>query len=136
MLYDIRHGRWSSTMCEMLGIPMSMLPEVKDCAADFGMARSDLFDFRVHRASVDRFIGCLLWCLNGSMVIAYLLLIMCISNVRLRIGLKLPGTTVTAKVVHMPIMFQMFSSLVRIDCHAANRIDTRCRLIVYLHGIP
>ncbi|MDO6584145.1 glycerol kinase GlpK [Salipiger sp. 1_MG-2023] len=43
MLYDIRHGRWSSTMCEMLGIPMSMLPEVKDCAADFGMARADLF---------------------------------------------------------------------------------------------
>ncbi|KAA8608211.1 glycerol kinase [Salipiger aestuarii] len=43
MLYDIRHGRWSSTMCEMLGIPMSMLPEVRDCAADFGMARADLF---------------------------------------------------------------------------------------------
>ncbi|APZ52127.1 glycerol kinase GlpK [Salipiger abyssi] len=43
MLYDIRKGRWSSTMCEMLGIPMSMLPEVKDCAADFGMARADLF---------------------------------------------------------------------------------------------
>ncbi|MBY6002986.1 glycerol kinase GlpK [Salipiger bermudensis] len=43
MLYDISKGRWSSTMCEMLGIPMSMLPEVKDCAADFGMARADLF---------------------------------------------------------------------------------------------
>ncbi|MBR9840908.1 MAG: glycerol kinase GlpK [Rhodobacteraceae bacterium] len=43
MLYDIRHGRWSSTMCELLGIPMSMLPEVRDCAADFGMARADLF---------------------------------------------------------------------------------------------
>ncbi|EPX75936.1 glycerol kinase GlpK [Salipiger mucosus] len=43
MLYDIREGRWSSTMCEMLGIPMSMLPEVLDCADDFGMARADLF---------------------------------------------------------------------------------------------
>ncbi|MCR8547872.1 glycerol kinase GlpK [Salipiger sp. P9] len=43
MLYDIREGRWSSTMCEMLGVPMAMLPEVKDCAADFGMARADLF---------------------------------------------------------------------------------------------
>ncbi|SDX90002.1 glycerol kinase GlpK [Citreimonas salinaria] len=43
MLYDIRKGRWSSTMCKMLGIPTSMLPEVKDCAADFGMARADLF---------------------------------------------------------------------------------------------
>ncbi|WP_136442576.1 glycerol kinase GlpK [Pacificoceanicola onchidii] len=43
MLYDIRKGRWSKTMCDMLGIPMTMLPEVKDCAADFGMARADLF---------------------------------------------------------------------------------------------
>ncbi len=43
MLYDIRKGRWSQTMCDMLGIPMSMLPEVMDCAADFGMARADLF---------------------------------------------------------------------------------------------
>ncbi|MFW2541991.1 glycerol kinase GlpK [Primorskyibacter sp. 2E107] len=43
MLYDIRKGRWSQTMCDMLGIPMNLLPEVKDCAADFGMARADLF---------------------------------------------------------------------------------------------
>ncbi|MEN8935022.1 MAG: FGGY family carbohydrate kinase, partial [Planktotalea arctica] len=43
MLYDIRKGRWSQTMCDMLGIPMSVLPEVKDCAADFGMVRADLF---------------------------------------------------------------------------------------------
>jgi len=43
MLYDIRKGRWSKTMCEMLDIPMTILPEVKDCAADFGMARADLF---------------------------------------------------------------------------------------------
>ncbi len=43
LMYDIREGRWSSTMCEMLGIPMGMLPEVKDCAADFGMTRADLF---------------------------------------------------------------------------------------------
>lgn len=43
MLYDIRAGRWSKTMCDMLGIPMQMLPEVKDCAADFGETRADLF---------------------------------------------------------------------------------------------
>lgn len=36
MLYDIRAGRWSATMCEMLNIPAAILPEVKDCAADFG----------------------------------------------------------------------------------------------------
>ncbi|WP_296641672.1 glycerol kinase GlpK [Roseinatronobacter sp.] len=43
MLYDIRKGRWSQTMCDRLGIPMSMLPEVRDCAADFGETRPDLF---------------------------------------------------------------------------------------------
>ncbi|GGH37490.1 glycerol kinase [Cribrihabitans marinus] len=43
MLYDIRKGRWSSTMCKMLGVPMSLLPEVRDCAADFGHTRADLF---------------------------------------------------------------------------------------------
>lgn len=43
LLYDIRKGRWSKSMCDMLGIPMSLLPEVRDCAADFGMARADLF---------------------------------------------------------------------------------------------
>ncbi|MDX8353482.1 glycerol kinase GlpK [Cognatiyoonia sp. IB215182] len=43
MLYDIRKGQWSSTICERFGIPMSMLPEVLDCAADFGTTRADLF---------------------------------------------------------------------------------------------
>ncbi|MFD1195107.1 glycerol kinase GlpK [Seohaeicola saemankumensis] len=43
LLYDIRKGRWSRTMCEMLDIPESLLPEVHDCAADFGMTRADLF---------------------------------------------------------------------------------------------
>lgn len=43
MLYDIRKGRWSQTICDRLGIPMKMLPEVRDCAADFGETRADLF---------------------------------------------------------------------------------------------
>ena len=43
MLYDIRKGRWSRTICELMDIPMSMLPEVRDCADDFGTCRSDLF---------------------------------------------------------------------------------------------
>ena len=43
MMYDIREGRWSKTMCNMLGVPMAMLPEVLDCAADFGVTRADLF---------------------------------------------------------------------------------------------
>ena len=43
LLYDIRKGRWSSTICGMLDIPMEMLPEVRDCAGEFGTARADLF---------------------------------------------------------------------------------------------
>lgn len=43
LLYDIHKGRWSKTICDLFEIPMEMLPEVKDCAADFGMTRPDLF---------------------------------------------------------------------------------------------
>ncbi|MEM9855151.1 MAG: glycerol kinase GlpK, partial [Pseudomonadota bacterium] len=43
MLYDIEQGRWSSTICARLGIPMAMLPEVLDCDAHFGDTRADLF---------------------------------------------------------------------------------------------
>lgn len=41
MLYNIREGAWDATICDRMGIPMSMLPEVLDCAADFGT--TDLF---------------------------------------------------------------------------------------------
>ncbi len=43
MLYDIRKGRWSRTICDLLDIPMDMLPQVKDSADDFGLSRADLF---------------------------------------------------------------------------------------------
>ena len=43
LLYDIRKGRWSQSICDLLGVPVSMLPEVRDCAADFGSTRPDLF---------------------------------------------------------------------------------------------
>ncbi|AZQ65994.1 glycerol kinase [Silicimonas algicola] len=36
MLYDIHKGDWSSTICELLDVPREMLPEVRDCADDFG----------------------------------------------------------------------------------------------------
>ncbi|MDJ1015479.1 MAG: glycerol kinase GlpK [Paracoccaceae bacterium] len=42
MLYDISRGRWSSTICDLLDIPMEMLPEVRDSAGDFGKTRVDL----------------------------------------------------------------------------------------------
>eukprot|EP00095_Tigriopus_kingsejongensis_P007927 snap_masked-scaffold10136_size2259-processed-gene-0.0 protein:Tk07927 transcript:snap_masked-scaffold10136_size2259-processed-gene-0.0-mRNA-1 annotation:"glycerol kinase" len=37
MLYDIHKGAWSAEICALLDIPMEMLPQVKDCAANFGM---------------------------------------------------------------------------------------------------
>ncbi|WP_304616034.1 glycerol kinase GlpK [Paracoccus sp. (in: a-proteobacteria)] len=43
MLYDIHKGRWSATICDLFGIPQSMLPDVRDCSADFGTTRPDLF---------------------------------------------------------------------------------------------
>jgi len=41
MLYDIRHGEWSSDICNILNIPTNMLPDVLNCADDFGS--TDLF---------------------------------------------------------------------------------------------
>ncbi|MBP7000336.1 glycerol kinase GlpK [Amaricoccus sp.] len=43
LLYDIRRGRWDPEICGLLGVPMAMLPEVRDCAAEFGTTRPDLF---------------------------------------------------------------------------------------------
>ena len=42
MLYDIRKGRWSRSICDLLDIPMEMLPEVKNCADDFGSTAPDI----------------------------------------------------------------------------------------------
>ncbi|SLN52343.1 Glycerol kinase [Pseudoruegeria aquimaris] len=36
MLYNIREGRWDDEICAALGVPMSMLPEVRDTDGDFG----------------------------------------------------------------------------------------------------
>jgi glycerol kinase len=43
MLYDIRKGRWSATMCGLFDIPAEVLPEVLDCAADFGTTDPGVF---------------------------------------------------------------------------------------------
>ncbi|MEO1285909.1 MAG: glycerol kinase GlpK, partial [Pseudomonadota bacterium] len=43
LLYDIKRGAWSAEICEILNVPLSMLPEVRDSAAEFGAATADLF---------------------------------------------------------------------------------------------
>ncbi len=42
MLYDIRKGRWDEEICALLGVPLSMLPQVHDCAAEFGTTEASL----------------------------------------------------------------------------------------------
>ena len=43
LLYDIHEGRWSSEMCDLFRVPMSVLPDVMDCADDYGETATDLF---------------------------------------------------------------------------------------------
>jgi glycerol kinase len=37
LLYNIHSGEWDGELLNILRVPQSMLPEVKDCAADFGL---------------------------------------------------------------------------------------------------
>jgi glycerol kinase len=41
LLLDITRGEWDADLCELFGIPMTLLPQVRDCAGDFGT--TDLF---------------------------------------------------------------------------------------------
>jgi len=43
LLFNIHEGRWDEDICTLLGIPLGMLPEVRDSAGDFGETRADLF---------------------------------------------------------------------------------------------
>ncbi|MFC7703461.1 glycerol kinase GlpK [Plastorhodobacter daqingensis] len=43
MLYNIAEGRWDEEICALFDIPTAILPEVRDCASDFGLTRADLF---------------------------------------------------------------------------------------------
>ncbi len=43
LLFDIREGCWDDEILSLLRIPKSMLPEVRDCAADFGETDPTLF---------------------------------------------------------------------------------------------
>lgn len=39
-LYDIHRGTWDAELCRLFDVPMAMLPDVMDCAAEFGTAAS------------------------------------------------------------------------------------------------
>jgi len=42
-LYDIHANTWSDALCALFGVPPAMLPEVRDCAADYGLTALELF---------------------------------------------------------------------------------------------
>jgi glycerol kinase len=41
LLYDIRERRWSAELCELFGVPMAMLPEVRASSGRFGVTAPD-----------------------------------------------------------------------------------------------
>ena len=43
LLYNINDGRWDADICALLDVPMALLPQVKDCSADFGMTDPAIF---------------------------------------------------------------------------------------------
>lgn len=47
MLYNIRNGDWDADICKVLNVPMKMLPEVLDCAAEFGVTDLDVCGFEL-----------------------------------------------------------------------------------------
>ncbi len=42
LLFDIHRGEWNDTLLAMLDVPRAMLPEVKDCAAEFGVTDKNI----------------------------------------------------------------------------------------------
>jgi glycerol kinase len=42
-LYDIHSNEWSDALCALFGVPRAMLPEVRDCAADYGITAPEIF---------------------------------------------------------------------------------------------
>ncbi len=47
LLYNIAENRWDADICALLDIPMQLLPEVRDCADDYGVTRADLFGHEI-----------------------------------------------------------------------------------------
>jgi glycerol kinase len=42
-LFDIGAGVWDAALCRLFGVPMALLPDVRDCAGEFGVTTPDLF---------------------------------------------------------------------------------------------
>src|ERR1700756_4354127 len=42
LLFDIRKGEWSEPMARLLDVPLTLMPEVRDCAGDYGETLPEL----------------------------------------------------------------------------------------------
>ncbi|MCJ8325124.1 MAG: glycerol kinase GlpK [Rhizobiales bacterium] len=47
MLYNIGTNCWDAEICQIFDIPLALLPEVKDCAADFGHTEKHIFGHKI-----------------------------------------------------------------------------------------
>ncbi|HWL40726.1 MAG TPA: glycerol kinase GlpK, partial [Gemmatimonadaceae bacterium] len=52
LLYDINELRWSKELCDVFGVPMSILPEVRPSAGDFGRTTTSLLGKSIPIAGV------------------------------------------------------------------------------------
>jgi glycerol kinase len=43
LIYDIHRGQWDDELLDLLDIPAALLPQVKDCSGDFGVAEAAHF---------------------------------------------------------------------------------------------
>jgi glycerol kinase len=43
LLLDISSGSWDAGLCDLFSVPPALLPDVRDCAGEFGTTSSDLF---------------------------------------------------------------------------------------------
>ncbi len=52
LLFNIHDQAWDTELLEMLSVPESMLPEVRDCAADYGITGKDVIGAEIPIAGV------------------------------------------------------------------------------------
>jgi glycerol kinase len=43
LLFDIRRAEWDQALAELFHVPLALLPDVRDCAADYGVTEPALF---------------------------------------------------------------------------------------------
>ncbi|MEG3082141.1 glycerol kinase GlpK [Sphingomonas sp. PB2P12] len=52
LLWNIREDRWDPAMCDLIGVPIAMLPAVHDNAHEYGLTAPGLFDAQIPVAGI------------------------------------------------------------------------------------